>query len=131
MKLPIIVAATLSAFSFSQLQAATGESVYKSVCMACHTTGALNAPKIGDNKAWAKLIAEGQTILTAHGYVGVRGMPAKGGKPDLSVEDFSSALVYMVNQSGGNWKQIGPNELKAIKTEIDLRVKDLASRKIK
>jgi len=31
-------------------------------------------------------------------------MPPKGGKPDLTVAEFSSAVVYMANQTGANWK---------------------------
>jgi len=50
--------------------------------MACHTSGVAGAPKLGDKAKWAPLIKEGQTILTAHGYVGIRAMPAKGGKSD-------------------------------------------------
>ena len=67
------------------------------------------------------MIAEGQVIITAHGYVGVRGMPPKGGKPDLSIEDFSAAINYMVNQSGGNWKKADKVTLDAIKKEIVAR----------
>lgn len=108
---------------------ADGEKTYKAVCIACHGTGALNAPRVGDKAKWAPLIKEGQTILTAHGYVGVRNMPAKGGKSDLTVEDFAEALVYMVNQSGGNWKKPDARGLTAIKTEITKREKQLAAAK--
>lgn len=58
-----------------------GEATYKAVCAACHTTGVANAPKLGDAKKWGPLIREGQAVLTAHGYVGIRGMPAKGVSP--------------------------------------------------
>jgi len=75
------------------------------------------------------LIKEGQAILTAHGYVGIRGMPAKGGKSDLSVENFAKALVYMVNQSGGAWKDPDAKTLQAIDLEIDARKKELAKKK--
>jgi hypothetical protein len=71
------------------------------------------------------LIKEGQAVLTAHGYVGVRGMPPKGGKPDLSVEGFASAVVYMANQSGGQWKEPDTNLLQAIQKEIEKREKQL------
>ncbi len=100
---------------------ANGVKIYQQVCVACHASGAANAPKTGDKARWAPLIAEGQVILTAHGYVGVRAMPAKGGKPDLSVEDFSEAVNHMVNQSGGNWKKADKATLDAIKKEIVAR----------
>src|SRR5687768_1954718 len=34
----------------------TGKQVVDAVCNACHATGALNAPKMGDANAWAPLI---------------------------------------------------------------------------
>ena len=37
----------------------TGEQVYAAQCTACHATGALNAPKIGDAAAWAPRIKAG------------------------------------------------------------------------
>ena len=100
---------------------AMGEKTYRQVCMVCHTSGVANSPKIGDKERWAPLIAEGQVIITAHGYVGVRAMPPKGGKPDLSIEDFSAAINYMVNQSGGNWKAPENPMMVAIKKEIIAR----------
>jgi hypothetical protein len=45
-------------------------------------------------------------------------MPAKGGKPDLSVKDFAASLVYMVNLSGGNWQNPDDATLKKIDAEI-------------
>ncbi len=101
--------------------AQSGESTYKQVCAACHGAGVLNAPKFGDKAKWAPLIAEGQVTLTAHGYVGVRGMPAKGGNPNLSIEGFADALVYMVNNSGGNWKSPDVKTIAAINKEVEAR----------
>ena len=109
--------------------AADGAGVYQSACAVCHTSGVAGAPKLGDRKVWAPLIEEGQAILTAHGYVGVRGMPAKGGKPDLSIEDFSAAVVHMVNASGGKWAQPDAKGMAAIRDEIVKREKELAAKK--
>jgi cytochrome c5 len=107
-------------FSFTA-SAQSGEATYKQVCASCHGAGVLNAPKLGDKVTWKPLIAEGQVTLTAHGYVGVRGMPAKGGNPNLSIEGFSDALIYMVNNSGGNWKSPDAKTLAAINKEIEAR----------
>lgn len=123
--IPVIMFSTL----LPNIVMANGETTYKQVCMACHTSGVAGAPKLGDKAKWAPLIKEGQAILTAHGYVGIRGMPAKGGKPDLSVENFAKALVYMVNQSGGSWKNPDEKMLKAIDAEIEARKKELAKKK--
>jgi hypothetical protein len=53
-------------------------------------------------------------------------MPAKGGKPDLSIEKFSEAVVYMVNKSGGNWKTPDAKTLGAINAEIVRRQKSMS-----
>jgi cytochrome c5 len=47
------------------------------------TTGVNKAPKFGERSTWAPLIKEGQHVLTAHAWVGVRGMPPNSGRPDL------------------------------------------------
>jgi cytochrome c5 len=107
---------------------ASGEDTYKAVCANCHSKAVANSPQMGDVAKWAPLIAEGQVIITAHGYVGVRAMPAKGGKHDLSVEGFSEALNYMVNQSGGQWKKPDSKMMAAIRAEIEARQKLNASK---
>ncbi len=107
---------------------ASGEDTYKAVCANCHSKVVANSPQLGDTTKWAPLIAEGQVIITAHGYVGVRAMPAKGGKHDLSMEGFSEALNYMVNQSGGQWKRPDSKMMAAIRAEIEARQKLNASK---
>jgi cytochrome c5 len=102
---------------------ASGKDTYKAVCANCHSKAFANSPQMGDTVKWAPLIAEGQVIITAHGYVGVRAMPPKGGKPDLTVQGFSDALNYMVNQSGGNWKRPDKKMMDAIQAEIATRQK--------
>ena len=82
-----------------------GKEVVDAVCAACHATGALNAPKIGDKAAWGKLIAEGQNKLTADAIKGVRQMPPRGGNPDLTDIEFARAVAYMANQAGASWKE--------------------------
>lgn len=107
----------------------SAEQVYKEVCMVCHATGVANAPKFGDKKMWAPLIAEGQAVLTAHAWVGVRGMPPKGGNPNLSQEEFSRAVAYMARAAGGSWKDPDAKMLTAIKAEEKKRIESLNSKK--
>jgi len=83
----------------------TGEDVYKQVCQACHGTGALNAPKVGDKALWGKLIKDGLDAIAANAIKGIRQMPPRGGNPDLSDLELRRAIVYMANQSGANWKE--------------------------
>ena len=118
----IFILPCLFGVMFSQIaNAQSGENTYKQVCAACHGTGVLNAPKFGDKAKWAPLIAEGQATLTAHAYFGVRGMPPKGGNPNLSIEGFSDAVVYIVNNSGGNWKTPDAKMTAAINKELEVR----------
>ena len=100
---------------------AGGEETFQQVCATCHAKGDKGSPKIGDVKAWSKLIKEGQTNITADGYAGVRAMPARGSKPDLSVAEFAAAVVFMANQAGANWKEPDDAMLRKINARIDKR----------
>lgn len=117
----IILALVFSKPALADEKDVIGIQTYKAVCAVCHASGVANAPKLGDKNAWKPLIEEGQVILTAHGYVGVRAMPPKGGKPDLSVEEFADALNYMVNNSGGQWSSPNKAMLEDIHEEITKR----------
>ena len=124
------ITVTLLALSLSSLGStarADGANTYQQVCAACHGQGVAGAPKAGDAKAWKKLIAEGQVPLTADGYMGVRAMPAKGGKADLSVADFAEAVVYLANQSGANWKAPDADMLKKMEARVAQKAKAKAS----
>jgi cytochrome c5 len=101
---------------------ASGEQVYRTVCLACHETGVANAPKFGDRTAWAPLIAEGQHILTGHAWVGVRAMPARGGSAELTLADFARAVAYMARSSGASWKDPDSRLLREIAGEADKRL---------
>ncbi len=103
-------------------ESAVGEQVYKAVCMACHDSGVAHAPKFGDAKDWAPLIAEGQSVLTGHAWVGVRAMPARGGSTELSLNDFAKAVAYMARNAGGDWKDPDPVTMKKIIREADKRL---------
>jgi cytochrome c5 len=119
----LILTLAFSASAFANEKNASGAQIYKEVCAVCHSSGVANAPKLGDQNAWKKLISEGQVIITAHGYVGVRAMPPKGGKEGLSVEQFAEALNFMVNQSGGHWISPDKSMLQQINKEIANRKK--------
>ena len=83
----------------------SGKDVVEAVCSACHATGAKGAPRIGDEKAWAKLAARGLTSLTGSALKGIRNMPSHGGNPSLTDTEIERAITYMVNQSGGHWTE--------------------------
>jgi cytochrome c5 len=113
----------------SRAQAASGEQVYQQVCSACHAAGLEKAPKLGDRKAWAPLIKEGQSKLTADGWIGVRAMPPRGGKADLPLEDFSRAAAFMARAGGANWKDPDEAMLANIRKRVKARQDALRSKK--
>lgn len=81
-----------------------GEEVVTAVCAACHSSGALGSPKIGDKTAWAPRIAQGYETLIKHAIEGIRAMPAKGGNADLTEGEIANAVAYMANQSGAKFE---------------------------
>jgi len=103
-----------------------GEQVYRETCAACHESGIDKAPKPGDRKAWAPLIKEGQHVLTAHAWVGVRKMPARGGRPELTLDEFSRAVAHMARASGGRWPDPDAKLLTRIEREVSKRQAHLA-----
>ena len=83
----------------------TGKEVVDAVCSACHGTGALNAPKIGDKAAWGGRIAQGYDTLIKHAISGLKQMPPRGGNPDLTDNEIARAIAFMANLSGANFKE--------------------------
>ena len=80
---------------------AEGKKTYTMACMACHAAGVANAPKLGDNAAWAKRAEQGLEALYASGVKG-KGqlMPAKGGNMSLSDDAVRAAVRYMLSEAG-------------------------------
>ncbi len=73
-----------------------GEKLYKSACVACHSTGVANAPKLGDKAAWSPLIAKGMDSLMEVALKGKGAMPPRGAS---SADDATlrKAVEYMVS----------------------------------
>src|SRR6185503_12767945 len=104
----LVVAAALAIAApcmLAQAAERSGKEVVEKVCASCHATGAQGAPKIGDRKAWSKRASQGLTSLTQNALKGIRGMPAHGGKLELTDLEIGRAVTYMVNKSGGKWKE--------------------------
>jgi cytochrome c5 len=74
----------------------SGDEVYTAACAACHTTGALNAPKLGDVAAWTPRIAKGADTLYSNAINGINQMPAKGGNASLSDDEVIAAVDHMI-----------------------------------
>ena len=56
-----------------------GEQVFAAQCSACHTAGALGAPKLGDAGAWVARIKTGLTALIHSAVAGKGQMPPQTG----------------------------------------------------
>ncbi|HJV61689.1 MAG TPA: c-type cytochrome [Albitalea sp.] len=82
----------------------TGEQVYAGVCVSCHGTGNLNAPKFGDTAAWAPRIKQGYETLLLHALKGFNAMPPQGGG-DFSEVEIGRAVVYMANKGGAKFEE--------------------------
>ena len=77
----------------------SGDKVYDAACMACHTTGAAGAPKIGDKAAWAPRIAKGLDTLYSNAINGINGMPPMGACGNCSDEEIEAAVDHMIDGS--------------------------------
>jgi len=85
--------------TFSEETLATGKMVYEKTCAACHATGLVGAPKIGDQEAWSAHIHHGVDHMVESVINGKGAMPAKGGNASLSDDEVKAAVGYIVQQS--------------------------------
>lgn len=82
-----------------------GEDIVKSTCAACHQAGVANAPKIGDRAAWGPRIKQGLQGMLAVATKGKGAMPPRGGDASLTDAELTRAIIFMANQSGGQFKE--------------------------
>jgi cytochrome c5 len=95
---PVAGATQLAAASGKVDPSTKGKEIYDSVCVACHSTGAAGAPKMGDKAAWAPRLKVGLDEVVKIATKGINAMPPKGGYSG-SDEEFRAAVEYMVNAS--------------------------------
>ena len=82
----------------------SGEEIFAASCTACHTSGALGAPKFNNKGDWAGRLGQGFDKLTANAITGIRSMPPRGGNPDLSDTEIARTVAYMANSAGASFK---------------------------
>lgn len=80
-------------------ESASGEQIYQRNCMACHTTGAAGAPKIGDAAAWASRLAQGMETVMANVKNGKNAMPPKGLCMTCTDDELKAVVDYILAQS--------------------------------
>ena len=84
-----------------------GEQVFTAQCSACHTAGALGAPKLGDAGAWAARIKTGLNALIHSAVAGKGQMPPQTGG-DFSDYEIARAVVFMSNKGGASFPEPAP-----------------------
>lgn len=80
----------------------SGEQIVQAACGRCHESGQGGAPKIGDKTAWAQRISQGVDAVTKSAIHGHGSMPARGGLPDLTDREVTSAILYMFGRAGAD-----------------------------
>jgi len=79
----------------------SGSEVYQQVCSACHASGVAGAPKVSNSAEWKKRLSEqGKETLYKRSINGYKGMPAKGGNPDLSEDEMHKAVDHILSEAG-------------------------------
>ena len=76
----------------------TPDQMYQSACLACHTTGAAGAPKIGDAGAWNERLGKGVDALVTSAINGIGAMPARGGS-QLDDGQMRAVVEYILDNS--------------------------------
>ncbi len=77
--------------------ARSGEAVVGKFCGACHGSGLLNSPKVGDTAAWKERADARGGIdgLLKHAISGFNAMPPKGTCADCSDDELLAAIKHM------------------------------------
>ncbi len=88
-----VEASTETTVASSEQQA---KETYESVCKVCHAAGIANAPKLGNKEDWTERLKQGTQAIYNNALNGLNGMPAKGGRSDLSDDAVKSAVDYML-----------------------------------
>ncbi len=77
---------------------AAGQAVVKKTCFVCHGQGINGAPIIGNAKMWGPRVEKGKDALLYSALNGKGDMPIKGGNPQLTDEEISLAIDFMISQ---------------------------------
>lgn len=90
--------ATVAASAVPDTSSMTPEQLYQGACLACHTTGAAGAPKIGDAADWGVRLAKGVDGLTSSAIGGIGAMPARGGS-QYDDAQIQAVVEYILENS--------------------------------
>lgn len=76
-----------------------GEKIYQQACKLCHDAGVAGSPMLGDKAAWAARMEQGRDKLVSNAILGIGVMPPKGGQSQLSNEEVTSAVDYLIQKA--------------------------------
>ena len=94
--------ADTQAVELSQLSNGTEvEATYMASCFACHSTGAVGAPKVGPGNAdaWTARLEKGMDQVVTNAIAGINNMPPKGLCFSCNDDDIKALVEYMVDSS--------------------------------
>lgn len=74
----------------------SGDQVYNTFCIACHSTGAAGAPKTQNAADWAPRIAKGMDVLNNHALNGFNAMPSRGSCMNCSDDEVLAAVEHLI-----------------------------------
>ncbi len=79
----------------------SGKQVVQQVCLGCHGSGVMGAPKFGSKDQWEpRLSAQGFDTLVHNAINGFKAMPPKGGNASLTDDEMKKAVTYMLKNAG-------------------------------
>ncbi len=107
-----------------------GKEIYDSVCAACHTTGILESPKLGDKADWEARASNGLAGLIETAANGKGAMPANGGDPSITETELKNVILYMTKESGLDLGEAEPEaKEKTAEEKIATNKQDVATTK--
>ena len=100
----LLAVAMISVDAEAAYDVASGKATYDATCAACHNSGLLGAPKLGDKTAWAPRIVQTLDDMVSKSIKGFQGktgtMPVRGGDAKLTDAQVGNAVAYMVGLVG-------------------------------
>lgn len=87
---------SVHAESWRESQLLMGQEVYEAACASCHDQGEEGAPRIGERDAWSDRSDLWAAVLSEHAQAGYLEMPEKGGHGELSDDEVSAAVEFML-----------------------------------
>lgn len=94
----LLAAGLVPAMASAETINPAGEKLYKSACVACHMAGVAGAPKLGDKKAWSKVMEKGMDAVMHITINGKGAMPPRGASK-ADDETLLATVEYMISKS--------------------------------